>query len=800
METKTKHALFETQKKKSHTHTHTGTVKPPLFGPRPPPIVRPRAREKATPPTPPRPLLGRVLSVFFFFVFLVCFLFVFCLLGPPTKWGRSHRKASQPSRCVCLVGIVRRPVHYVKLDPPATNTETRNRKKEKKKERKQFLPSHVVPHRVVFQYCDVAVVGQDVAASLKKTNVRFYFNFFKKIFGSVSGGRHNRVSVPFPRASFTWRYLFFSFFKNIFCILLRNPAKIPSPSPRHEELERSPVFHLLPDTPLRPRPRPPYFSLSAPSRYETKISICEHRKPTHPLHSSAFVETKTKQKRWFVCFFRSSSSSCVCVGVFPCRCRTKKVKTEYFVRFVFVFRSFVRPTTNPAREKKRTSITCLCVSLVFSLLYFCFSPPPPLSSVFASCWPSFFIFIVFYECVCACSSFWLFVFLSPKPSSCILRCRFLCSDWSSRGPGWRHSGRCWESHCERQVCGGMKEKKTQANTVPDRLSFSGRSFGDQSGDRICGARKISVPNTAPLPHPAFSALHPRNQWARGQCDATMFPACVLIGSSGPGWRHSGNRVPTRSVFIVWWPVFFVPTRSRPPIGRLFSKTSLSDGRSDWGRHCQCFATFLSLSLSVCASINLSLHLSLLRISNVGIRQSYSSNPLVSSFFFVSLSLEERKWENNYKTKTPHTLHTNTNERNKMSTTRHVVAPRRLLLFISFLLPLLFLNFRFGSFFLRLFFFGRFLFLKRILRIVYCRSRDSFSTVSFSSFRCFSSLSSTSSSSSSSFCRNVNVDHGDSLFFNNTQGSFLTHSSFYLQVLPSFTEFFFLCCSVSNLVQ
>ncbi len=136
----------------------------------------------------------------------------------------------------------------------------------------------------------------------------------------------------------------------------------------------------------------------------------------------------------------------------------------------------------------------------------------------------------------------------------------------------------------------------------------------------------------------------------------------------------------------------------------------------------------------------------------------------------------------------------------MSTTRHVVAPRRLLLFISFLLPLLFLNFRFGSFFLRLFFFGRFLFLKRILRIVYCRSRDSFSTVSFSSFRCFSSLSSTSSSSSSSFCRNVNVDHGDSLFFNNTQGSFLTHSSFYLQVLPSFTEFFFLCCSVSNLVQ
>ncbi len=198
---------------------------------------------------------------------------------------------------MCLVGIVRRPVHYVKLDPPATNTETRNRKKEKKKERKQFLPSHVVPHRVVFQYCDVAVVGQDVAASLKKTNVRFYFNFFKKIFGSVSGGRHNRVSVPFPRASFTWRYLFFSFFKNIFCILLRNPAKIPSPSPRHEELERSPVFHLLPDTPLRPRPRPPYFSLSAPSRYETKISICEHRKPTHPLHSSAFVETKTKQKR-----------------------------------------------------------------------------------------------------------------------------------------------------------------------------------------------------------------------------------------------------------------------------------------------------------------------------------------------------------------------------------------------------------------------------------------------------------------------------------------------------------------------
>ena len=75
METKTKHALFETQKKKSHTHTHTGTVKPPLFGPRPPPIVRPRAREKATPPTPPRPLLGRVLSVFFF----LCFLFVFCL-------------------------------------------------------------------------------------------------------------------------------------------------------------------------------------------------------------------------------------------------------------------------------------------------------------------------------------------------------------------------------------------------------------------------------------------------------------------------------------------------------------------------------------------------------------------------------------------------------------------------------------------------------------------------------------------------------------------------------------------------
>ena len=153
METKTKHALFETQKKKSHTHTHTGTVKPPLFGPRPPPIVRPRAREKATPPTPP-PLGPRTLRVLFFCVsclFFVCFLF-----ARPSYKMRTIASKSVTTESVCVPCWNRPSSRSLRQVGSTSHKHGNEKQKERKEERKEAvfaLPRCSSPRCISILWC-----------------------------------------------------------------------------------------------------------------------------------------------------------------------------------------------------------------------------------------------------------------------------------------------------------------------------------------------------------------------------------------------------------------------------------------------------------------------------------------------------------------------------------------------------------------------------------------------------------------------------------------------------------------------